>query len=67
MPGPSEYKLEALNVDLDELSEYLNEQSSDGWELVTVLDGAGEDGHRSVYRLVFRRDLANPTWDQPTA
>ena len=44
----------------EELTQYLNDESGEGWELVTVLGG----GDGSTDRLVFRREVTNPTWDQ---
>jgi hypothetical protein len=60
MPAQCEYKLEE-SPGTDELSQYLNDESEEGWDLVTVIGG---DGGRSVDRLVFRREVTNPTWDQ---
>ena len=64
MPTHLEYKLEALSLDIDTLADYLSNQSSEGWELVTVVDAQAGG---SMQRLIFRRELGNPTWDQPEA
>jgi hypothetical protein len=55
-----EYKLEE-SPGTDEFAQYLNDESGEGWDLVTVIDG---DGGGSMNRLVFRREITNPTWDQ---
>jgi hypothetical protein len=57
-----EYKVERLNPDVSTLTESLNHEGAEGWELVTVVEADGENVGRS---LVFRREQANPTWDQP--
>jgi hypothetical protein len=62
MPAHLEYKLEALSLEVDKLADYLNEQSKNGWEFVTVLE---VQAGGSMHRLIFRRELTNPTWDQP--
>ena len=54
-----EYKLEQSPAS-DELTQYLNDESGEGWDLVNVMGGDGG----SVDRLVFRREVTNPTWDQ---
>ena len=54
------YKLEE-SPGTDELAQYLNGESGEGWDLVTVIGG---DGGGSMNRLVFRRVTTNPTWEQ---
>jgi hypothetical protein len=54
-----DYKLEE-SPGTDELAQYLNDESGEGWDLVTVIGGDGG----SINRLVFRRELTNPTWEQ---
>jgi hypothetical protein len=69
MPGSManqlEYKLEELSPDSGTFAQYLNHESVEGWELVTVVEVDGDDIGHSVQRLVFRRELTNPTWEQP--
>ena len=60
MPTQWEYKLEE-SPGADELAQYLNGESGEGWDLVTVI--SGDDGG-STNRLVFRREMTNPTWDK---
>jgi hypothetical protein len=60
-----EYKLEQRSSDTDTFAQYLSDESVEGWELVTVMQAEGGDGGRPLQRLVFRRELANPTWEQP--
>jgi hypothetical protein len=55
-----DYKLEDSRGK-DETAQYLNDQSAEGWDLVTVIRS---DGGSSMDRLVFRRETTNPTWDQ---
>jgi hypothetical protein len=55
-----DYKLEERRGS-DEITRYLNDQSAEGWDLVTVISSDGGD---SKDRLVFRREITNPTWDQ---
>jgi hypothetical protein len=40
------------------ITQHLNEESAEGWDLVTVISADG------VNRLVFRHEVTNPTWDQ---
>jgi Domain of unknown function (DUF4177) len=58
-----EYKVEELAPEANTLSQFLNDEGGEGWELVTVAELGADDVSRS--HLVFRRELANPTWDQP--
>jgi hypothetical protein len=60
-----EYKLEQLSPDANTLTESLNHEGAEGWELVTVVEADGYSVGRSLKHLVFRREQANPTWDQP--
>ncbi len=55
-----EYKL-ADSPRTDEFPQYLNDESAEGWDLVTVMSS---DGAVSMDRLIFRREITNPTWDQ---
>lgn len=55
-----EYRLEE-SPRTDGLAQYLNDESGESWDLVTVIGG---DGGGTMNRLVFRRDVTNPTWDQ---
>ncbi len=64
MANQLEYKLEELSSDSGTLAKYLNEESAEGWDLVTVMEVDGDVGH-SLHKLIFRRELANPTWEQP--
>jgi hypothetical protein len=59
--GQWEYKLEVSSADTASLTKRLNEESADGWDLVTVFAVGGES---SPLRLVFRHELTNPTWNQ---
>lgn len=65
MPKQLEYKLEELSPETATFAQYLNEESAEGWELVTVVEVDGDVVGQSRQRLVFRRELANPTWEQP--
>jgi hypothetical protein len=55
-----EYKLEPPSPDVGTLTEMLSNEDAEGWELVTVVGTESDD----VGRLVFRRELSNPTWSQ---
>ena len=44
-----------------DFAQFLNDESGEGWDLVTVIAG---DGGASINRLVFRREVTNPTWAQ---
>ena len=55
-----EYKLKPLNPDVGTQVEMLRDEGAEGWELVTMVETEVDDGGR----LVFRRELSNPTWDQ---
>jgi hypothetical protein len=55
-----EYRLKALSPDEGTLAKMLGDEDAEGWELVTVVETQADDGGR----LVFRRELSNPTWDQ---
>jgi hypothetical protein len=65
MANELEYKLEELSLDSSALAQYLNHESAQGWELVTVVEVDGADIGQSLQHLVFRRERANPTWEQP--
>ena len=65
MANQLEYKLETLSSDPGTLAKYLNEESAEGWDLVTVMEADGDNVGRSFHKLIFRRELANPTWEQP--
>ncbi len=54
-----EYKLEESPT--TDFAQFLNDESGEGWDLVTVIAG---DGGASINRLVFRREVTNPTWAQ---
>jgi hypothetical protein len=56
MPTHLEYKLEALNLDVDTLAHYVDDQISQGWELVTVV--AARLGG-SMQRVIFCREFTN--------
>ena len=43
------------------LVQHLDDESAEGWDLVTVIPGDGAGSHN---RLVLRREVTNPTWDQ---
>ena len=62
MAAQREYKLEE-SPGTNDLAQYLNGESGEGWDLVTVI---GSDGG-SMNRLVFRREITNPTWDHQGA
>lgn len=66
MPSQWEYKLEELSPaeEAKLLAEHLNGESADGWDLVTVLPASDDTRAQTTVRLVFRRELANPTWSQ---
>ncbi len=61
MASQWEYRLEEMSPDAGSLIQHLNEESGEGWDLVTVIAG---DGAGSANRLVFRREVTNPTWDE---
>lgn len=61
MASQWEYKLEELDPDAGTFAQHLNDEGGEGWELVTVVD---VDAGRSMQHLVFRRELAVPTWDR---
>lgn len=63
MPTQWEYKLEELSSDVATVTQHLNDESADGWDLVTALP-ADSSSASSSQRLVFRREVTNPTWDQ---
>jgi hypothetical protein len=63
MASQWEYKLE-LTPNVETFAQQLNDQSEEGWELVTVVGFSDDDGGRSGQRVVFRREVTNPTWDQ---
>jgi hypothetical protein len=67
MANQLEYKLEELSPDSATLAQYLNDESAEGWELVSVVEVDGDDVGRSLQHLVFRREQTNPTWEQPGA
>jgi hypothetical protein len=56
-----EYKLEELGPEARTFAQELNDESGEGWELVTVVELGVDDVGRS--HAVFRRELANPTWE----
>jgi len=58
-----EYKLEASTHELGALAGHLNDESAEGWELVTVIDADSDDAGRSLL-LIYRRELTNPTWEK---
>ncbi len=57
-----EYKVEDLAPEPDTFAQHLNDEGGEGWELVTVVELGANGSVRS--HLVFRRQLANPTWEQ---
>ena len=57
-----EYKVEEVAPEAGTFAQFLNDEGGEGWELVTVAELGVDDASRS--HLVFRRELANPTWDQ---
>jgi hypothetical protein len=59
-----EYKLEELTFDATTVVERLNEESEEGWNLVTTVEVCGDNVKRSLLRLIFRREVTNATWDQ---
>ncbi len=48
MANQLEYKLEELSPDADTLAQYLNNESAEGWELVTVVEGDGDNIDRPL-------------------
>lgn len=64
MPTQWEYKLEDLSGEARAITQRLDDESVEGWDLVTVLPAADDVGTPSTERLVFRREVTNPTWDQ---
>jgi hypothetical protein len=65
MANQLEYKLEELSPNADTLAQHLNDESAEGWELVSVVEVDGKDVGRSEHHLIFRREQTNPTWEQP--
>lgn len=63
MPTQWEYKLEGLSGEARAITQRLDDESAEGWDLVTVLPAADEVGGDPTQRLVFRREVTNPTWD----
>jgi hypothetical protein len=57
-----EYKVEQLACEPGTFAQFLNDESGEGWDLVTVVELGADDVGRS--HLVFRRESANPTWEQ---
>jgi hypothetical protein len=55
-----EYKLKPLSPDMGTPVEMRSDEDAEGWEPVTAVETEADDGGR----LVFRRELSNPTWDQ---
>ena len=45
-------------------TQYLNLEGGEGWELVTGAELGVDDVGPSLQHLVFRRELAAPTWDR---
>ena len=65
MPSQWEFKIQELGPEPDAFAQQLNDEGAEGWTLVTVVHfGGGDDNGRSMQRVVFRRELTNPTWDQ---
>ncbi len=60
MASQWEYKLEELRPEASTFAQSLNDEGGQGWELVTVVGLSADD----VQHLVFRRELANPTWER---
>ena len=58
-----EYKLEPLGPDVGTLADVLSDEGAQGWELVTVVQLEDD----SARRLIFRRELTNPTWGEAGA
>ena len=42
------------------------DESRGGW-VVTVVGLGDDDGGRSIQRVVFRREISKPTWDEEKA
>jgi hypothetical protein len=63
-PTQWEYKLEELGAGAAEVTQRLNDESAEGWDLVTVLPVMDGVEGSSFHRLVFRRKHTNPTWDE---
>ena len=59
-----EYKLEEPVAETGAFAQLLNDEGQEGWELVTTVELGVDDVGRSMRNLVFRRELANPTWGQ---
>ena len=57
-----EYKVEELGPEACTFAQYRNVEGGEGWELVTVVELGIDDVGRS--HAVFRRELANPTWER---
>ena len=57
-----EYKVEGPVPEAGAFAQLLNDEGQEGWELVTAVDLGVDEVGRSMQNLVFRRDLANPTW-----
>lgn len=64
MAAQWEYKVEELGPEMDAFAQHLNDQGAEGWELVTEVELVSRRLDRSVQHLVFRRELANPTWER---
>ena len=57
-----EHKVEAPVPERGAFAQLLSHESQEGWELVTAVELGVDDAGRSLQNLVFRRELANPTW-----
>jgi hypothetical protein len=62
MAAQWEYKVEELGAETGAFAQYLNDEGGGGWELVTVVELGVDDV--GLPHAVFRRELANPTWER---